>query len=104
MNKQESNQELKIIKREEQEILELFDNTYDRKKRSIKEINFDTLESWVFRTIERTKCLKGIRNRFVGLTIKSNLQSVYLKRSEEHTSELQSRFDLVCRLLLEKKN
>src|SRR3989440_2474055 len=25
-------------------------------------------------------------------------------RSEEHTSELQSRSDLVCRLLLEKKN
>src|SRR5699024_12710515 len=24
-------------------------------------------------------------------------------RSEEHTSELQSRFDLVCRLLLDKK-
>src|SRR5699024_11718062 len=28
---------------------------------------------------------------------------VYTIRSEEHTSELQSRFDLVCRLLLEKK-
>src|SRR5699024_9151604 len=27
----------------------------------------------------------------------------YVPRSEEHTSELQSRFDLVCRLLLEKK-
>src|SRR5207249_7131371 len=27
----------------------------------------------------------------------------YKLRSEEHTSELQSRFDLVCRLLLEKK-
>src|SRR5207249_6944247 len=27
-----------------------------------------------------------------------------IERSEEHTSELQSRFDLVCRLLLEKKN
>src|SRR5207247_11177191 len=26
-----------------------------------------------------------------------------LRRSEEHTSELQSRVDLVCRLLLEKK-
>src|SRR5207249_5169110 len=25
------------------------------------------------------------------------------RRSEEHTSELQSRFDIVCRLLLEKK-
>src|SRR5699024_12499275 len=30
--------------------------------------------------------------------------SAPLLRSEEHTSELQSRFDLVCRLLLEKKN
>src|SRR2546422_8606559 len=28
---------------------------------------------------------------------------VVLKRSEEHTSELQSRLHLVCRLLLEKK-
>src|SRR5699024_12375455 len=30
--------------------------------------------------------------------------SLDTNRSEEHTSELQSRFDLVCRLLLEKKN
>src|SRR5699024_3436648 len=29
--------------------------------------------------------------------------SLVASRSEEHTSELQSRFDLVCRLLLEKK-
>src|SRR2546429_2093895 len=29
--------------------------------------------------------------------------SVELQRSEEHTSELQSRLHLVCRLLLEKK-
>src|SRR5699024_11731844 len=35
-----------------------------------------------------------------------DIENVYRKllRSEEHTSELQSRFDLVCRLLLEKKN
>src|SRR5699024_12527826 len=31
------------------------------------------------------------------------IYSSFLSRSEEHTSELQSRFDLVCRLLLEKK-
>src|SRR5437868_10733809 len=31
------------------------------------------------------------------------LDAVHLPRSE-HTSELQSRFELVCRLLLEKKN
>src|SRR5438105_5985006 len=30
--------------------------------------------------------------------------AVQIQRSEEHTSELQSRVDLVCRLLLEKKN
>src|SRR3712207_8908958 len=35
---------------------------------------------------------------FAGATMKRNL-----KRSEEHTSELQSRQYLVCRLLLEKK-
>src|SRR5207249_3662254 len=29
--------------------------------------------------------------------------TAWIQRSEEHTSELQSRFDLVCRLLLEKK-
>src|SRR5260221_1898546 len=35
---------------------------------------------------------RGLRRRFGGRT-----------RSEEHTSELQSHSDLVCRLLLEKK-
>src|SRR5207249_11384238 len=32
-----------------------------------------------------------------------NIPPNFSSRSEEHTSELQSRFDLVCRLLLEKK-
>src|SRR5699024_11287872 len=32
------------------------------------------------------------------------VQCISVDRSEEHTSELQSRFDLVCRLLLENKN
>src|SRR5699024_11797528 len=34
----------------------------------------------------------------------SDTRALSRARSEEHTSELQSRFDLVCRLLLEKKN
>src|SRR5438874_13646340 len=33
----------------------------------------------------------------------ASLPSPDINRSEEHTSELQSRRDLVCRLLLEKK-
>src|SRR5690625_6517015 len=32
-----------------------------------------------------------------------NINSIFFQRSEEHTSELQSRGHLVCRLLLEKK-
>src|SRR5699024_12090757 len=34
---------------------------------------------------------------------KETVGTEVILRSEEHTSELQSRFDLVCRLLLEKK-
>src|SRR5699024_11387629 len=36
-------------------------------------------------------------------TLKRKINYIDHGRSEEHTSELQSRFDLVCRLLLEKK-
>src|SRR3989442_6911336 len=38
------------------------------------------------------------------LTADERYKRVDLSRSEEHTSELQSRPHLVCRLLLEKKN
>src|SRR5699024_11246481 len=38
----------------------------------------------------------------IGTNVTSEIQLAQA-RSEEHTSELQSRFDLVCRLLLEKK-
>src|SRR5947207_12554497 len=40
--------------------------------------------------------------REIGFTIISMTHNVF-QRSEEHTSELQSHSDLVCRLLLEKK-
>src|SRR5438034_4157935 len=39
-----------------------------------------------------------------GLGGQGGLARPALARSEEHTSELQSHSDLVCRLLLEKKN
>src|SRR5260370_31433677 len=38
-----------------------------------------------------------------GLPATANRSSASLRRSEEHTSELQSHLNLVCRLLLEKK-
>src|SRR5437868_12256684 len=39
----------------------------------------------------------------IAWTDRDLLTALVRDRSEEHTSELQSRFDLVCRLLLEKK-
>src|SRR5260370_16205327 len=36
--------------------------------------------------------------------ISTDINSRFPPRSEEHTSELQSHLNLVCRLLLEKKN
>src|SRR6266571_5454071 len=38
------------------------------------------------------------------LPVRGRLGSRHHRRSEEHTSELQSHVNLVCRLLLEKKN
>src|SRR2546429_2179321 len=48
----------------------------------------------------------GSRARFQFCRIGSNSAAQHARRnrSEEHTSELQSRLHLVCRLLLEKKN
>src|SRR2546427_7814312 len=37
------------------------------------------------------------------LTLHNDAQATHFDRSEEHTSELQSQSNLVCRLLLEKK-
>src|SRR5437867_9068150 len=41
--------------------------------------------------------------RAAGAALRASLGEVEVRRSEEHTSELQSPYDLVCRLLLEKK-
>src|SRR5207247_9278008 len=43
------------------------------------------------------------RRRSSGTAASTGSTSTRAVRSEEHTSELQSRVDLVCRLLLEKK-
>ena len=48
-------------------------------------------------THEDVRCVGAARESVVGVPLLTR------ERSEEHTSELQSRFDLVCRLLLEKK-
>src|SRR5687768_17978340 len=60
---------------------------------AVRESNADAAPSWSSLHVARTE--KGLALRtFAGGE----------PRSEEHTSELQSRLHLVCRLLLEKKN
>src|SRR5256885_9224690 len=44
------------------------------------------------------------RPRQLRVSIEVTAESIFRIRSEEHTSELQSPCNLVCRLLLEKKN
>src|SRR5699024_12567898 len=51
------------------------------------------------------KCFRSMPV-IISCSAKTRMQTMPSRRrirSEEHTSELQSRFDLVCRLLLEKK-
>src|SRR5438067_5358626 len=52
----------------------------------------------LFRSAAGTGVLRNGTSRLVRVAARHSHS-----RSEEHTSELQSRFDLVCRLLLEKK-
>src|SRR2546430_7025780 len=61
----------------------------------------------LFRSQDVRSDAVNIRLRFpneIGSTHTQQAQEYILHRSEEHTSELQSQSNLVCRLLLEKKN
>src|SRR2546429_5348008 len=49
------------------------------------------------------KCLRQASIHWDQVTSRTTRLRAGKKRSEEHTSELQSRLHLVCRLLLEKK-
>src|SRR2546430_10155657 len=56
----------------------------------------------LFRSPVALECSNRQRSRmYSGKVLMSNVRSTV--RSEEHTSELQSQSNLVCRLLLEKK-
>src|SRR2546430_17666088 len=47
--------------------------------------------------------LRGLDRNHLVLILQNTVDSKKFLRSEEHTSELQSQSNLVCRLLLEKK-
>src|SRR5689334_24914330 len=55
------------------------------------------------RTIGDAQSTACARHRGLDIAVRCDHCGHYEARSEEHTSELQSQFHLVCRLLLEKK-
>src|SRR5438034_3393657 len=57
-----------------------------------------------YTTLFRSKALRGFGPEIGRLAMSTDWSRTRCRRSEEHTSELQSHSDLVCRLLLEKKN
>src|SRR5207248_3656725 len=94
-------------------------NAYARRP-SDSTLNTWSNASFVFRVHERERLLLKLLTRYGfmpllgrrilevgcgnGSWLREFIQWGALPRSEEHTSELQSPYDLVCRLLLEKKN
>src|SRR5438093_7471897 len=58
----------------------------------------------LFRSIRASlRSARMLSRKFRGMCWAEAISSARTKRSEEHTSELQSLTNLVCRLLLEKK-
>src|SRR6266496_1919182 len=55
------------------------------------------------RSVSAPSCTRPSRPAAVRRSARTRRQRTTARRSEEHTSELQSRRELVCRLLLEKK-
>src|SRR2546430_6665588 len=56
-----------------------------------------------YTTLFRSPRLRQSDRREIGDAVRRDVLSGTASRSEEHTSELQSQSNLVCRLLLEKK-
>src|SRR2546427_6911711 len=65
----------------------------------------DALPIWLFSSSDLTSSrLRAGAKRQSVVKLTSRKPALATDRSEEHTSELQSQSNLVCRLLLEKKN
>ena len=79
MDKQESAIELEIIKGEQSIIHDYFEDKFNYDTSEITEEHFDVLENMIYSTIQRTTNLKGFLNKITGITIKHDLQSLYIK-------------------------
>ena len=79
MDKKESAVELETIKELQHSTHEFFEDVYDYGNNEIRRVDFDVLESMIYGVIQRILALRGFRNKFWGIAIKYDLQSLYLK-------------------------
>src|SRR3712207_7246597 len=77
---------------------------FDAGQRPSRQLLLDQLEKLLPGTVDRTDRWRGHHLPLSGWGWGAEQPDGPVLRSEEHTSELQSRQYLVCRLLLEKKN
>src|SRR2546430_12386983 len=77
-------------------------NMYDRS--AIKHVpNSDLFVGWASQSLFQLREAKTRGAKTIIERGSTHISEQYRLRSEEHTSELQSQSNLVCRLLLEKK-
>ena len=79
MDKKESAVELEAIKELQHSIHDFFEEKFDYGISEISQKDFETLESMIYSTIQRTLNLKGFLNKIAGIAIKHDLQSLYVK-------------------------
>src|SRR5207248_10808176 len=86
----------------------LFRSIADKMQGLVKDINHQVVKQYnrtihkEFKEVIRKQSLKDYALETIMTELYEWLPTAQV-RSEEHTSELQSPYDLVCRLLLEKK-
>src|SRR5438034_4788600 len=78
--------------------------TFSPDGRQLSSSSDRTIRIWDAETGVLQKTLDGHTGLVGSVTFSPDGRQLVSARSEEHTSELQSHSDLVCRLLLEKKN
>src|SRR5206468_9993492 len=78
---------------------------YENGPRSNRTIEFGRRKLVVSRwhCMHTSICRSALSRAGFTIAFRTSSMLAIVNRSEEHTSELQSRSDLVCRLLLEKK-
>src|SRR2546422_5164109 len=88
---------LELVRTSSEALLTILNDILDYSKIEAEHLELEAIPFDLPKVVHATATLLAVRAR------EKHLELTVDVRSEEHTSELQSRLHLVCRLLLEKK-